>query len=134
MTKKDIKIGEPARKFGRTTGYTEGRIFSIYLDLWVRYDRTRQSAFFQNQLLIEPTSPAFEKFVAKGDSGSLLVDGEQHAIGLIFGGMSEAPETMQTPSRPDATQAADKPQKISGYGVANPISDVLERLKIELLV
>jgi len=25
----------------------------------------------------------FEKFVAKGDSGSQLVDAEQHAIGLI---------------------------------------------------
>ena len=130
VAKKDIKIGEPARKFGRTTGYTEGCIFSIYLDIWIRYDRTRQSAFFQNQLLIEPASPAGQKFVAKGDSGSLLVDANQHAIGLIFGGMSDAPPATQ----PLPNTNADQPQRISGYGVANPISDVLERLKIELLV
>jgi len=133
VAKKDIKIGEAACKFGRTTGYTEGHIFSIYLDIWVRYDRTRQSAFFQNQLLIEPASHAFEKFVAKGDSGSLLVDGEQHAIGLIFGGMSDAPETAPVPPNP-ARPVLDRPQRIEGYGVANPISDVLERLKIELLI
>jgi hypothetical protein len=128
VAKKDIKIGEPARKCGRTTGYTEGRIFSIYLDLWVRYDRTRQSAFFQNQLLVEPASPVFQKFVAKGDSGSLLVDAEQYAIGLIFGGMSDAPAATQPLSNTNAVP------RVSGYGVANPISDVLDRLKIELLV
>ncbi len=133
VAKKDIKVGEVARKFGRTTGYTEGRIFSIYLDIWIRYDRTRQSAFFQNQLLIEPASPAFQ-FVAKGDSGSLLVDSEQHAVGLIFGGMSEAPETTQALPGTGAVPAINKPQRIEGYGVANPISEVLERLKIELLV
>ena len=134
VAKKDIKVGEAARKCGRTTGYTEGHIFSIYLDIWIRYDRTRQSAFFQDQLLIEPASPWFQKFVAKGDSGSLLVDAEQHAIGLIFGGMSDAPAATQPLSNTTSMQAIDKPQRISGYGVANPISDVLERLKIELLV
>lgn len=105
----DIVVGETARKFGRTTGYTEGRVFSIYLDIWIHYDRTGQPAFFQDQLLIEPDAAKFTKFVAKGDSGSLLVDGEQHALGLIFGSSE-------------------------GYGVANPISEVLDRLKIALLV
>jgi hypothetical protein len=134
VAKKDIKVGEVARKFGRTTGYTEGRIFSIYLDIWIRYDRTRQSAFFQDQLLIEPAAPAFRKFVAKGDSGSLLVDGEQHAVGLIFGGMSEAPETTQALPTTDMVPAINKPPRLEGYGVANPIGEVLERLKIELVV
>ena len=32
VAKKDIEIGEAARKFGRTTGYTEGRIFS---SIWI---------------------------------------------------------------------------------------------------
>lgn len=132
VNKEDIKVGEAARKFGRTTGYTEGHIFSIYLDIWIRYDRTRQSAFFENQLLVEPAS-AFQKFVAKGDSGSLLVDENQHAIGLIFGGMSEAPETTH-PAPNSGAAPINKPQKIEGYGVANPITDVMERLKIELIV
>jgi hypothetical protein len=136
--KRDVEIGEPARKFGRTTGYTEGRIFSIYLDIWIRYDRTGQSAFFQNQILVEPSAPQYPKFVAKGDSGSLLVDAKQHAIGLIFAGMSEASESPRAvPDLEAATginQAAVKPPRIESYGVANPINEVLERLKIELLV
>ena len=138
VAKKEIGIGEAARKFGRTTGYTEGRIFSIYLDIWIRYDRTGQSAFFQNQFLIEPSLPEFTKFVAKGDSGSLVVDAQQYAIGLIFAGMSELPESQQALSVPEAgvgiNPVTDKLKRIESYGVANPISEVLERLKIELLV
>jgi hypothetical protein len=138
VEKKEIEIGEATRKFGRTTGYTEGRIFSIYLDIWIRYDRTGQSAFFQNQFLIEPSLPKFAKFVAKGDSGSLAVDGEQHAIGLIFAGMSEVPESLRALPDIEATvgnnSATNKPERIESYGVANPISEVLDRLKIELLV
>ncbi|HEY0007028.1 MAG TPA: hypothetical protein VGB17_19765 [Pyrinomonadaceae bacterium] len=139
VLKKDIEIGEPARKFGRTTGYTEGHVFSIYLDIWIKYDRTGQSAFFQDQFLIEPDSPKFTKFVAKGDSGSLLVDAQQHAIGLIFAGMSDAPESTRTSSNIETKAeiigpATDKPKRIESYGVANPISEVLDRLKIELLV
>jgi hypothetical protein len=134
--KGQIQVGEAARKFGRTTGYTEGRIFSIFLDIRIRYDRTGRSAFFEDQILIEPAMPQFKKFVSSGDSGSLLVDSGQHAIGLIFAGAAELPESLQT--RPDGldpnTRAASQPEKIEGYGVANPISDILDRLKIELLV
>lgn len=131
VEKKDVDVGEAARKFGRTTGYTEGRVFSIYLDIWIRYDRTGQSAFFQNQFLIEPTLPKFTKFAAKGDSGALVVDAEQHAIGLIFAGMSELPKSQGASPGPES---AEKPKRIESYGVANPISEVLHRLKIELLV
>jgi len=134
---KDVKIGEAVRKFGRTTGFTVGKIFSICLDIKIRYDRTGQSAFFQDQFLIEPDLPQFTKFVSGGDSGSLLVDAEQHAIGLIFAGMSELPESLRR-SNPKAVaeidQATDRPKRIESYGVANPISEVLDRLKIELLV
>jgi hypothetical protein len=139
VEKKNVEIGEAARKFGRTTGYTEGRILSIYLDIWIRYDRTGQSAFFQNQLLIRPALPKFAKFVAKGDSGSLVIDERQHALGLIFAGTSEAPESTEAPPDTEATTAGidpatNKPERIEGYGVANPISEVLDRLKIELLI
>jgi len=138
VPKKDIAVGEDARKFGRTTGYTEGTIASIYLDIWIRYDHTGQSAFFQNQLLIEPALPGFQRFVAKGDSGSLAVDGKQHAIGLIFAGMSDAADSTPLREKIEATPSIDpapeKRRRIEGYGVANPISEVLDRLKIDLLV
>jgi len=135
---KDIVIGEAVRKFGRTTGYTEGHVFSICLDIWIRYDRTGQSAFFQDQFLIEPARPRFNKFVSGGDSGSLLIDADQHAIGLIFAGMSELPESLR--SVPDikviaeTDPAVETLKKIEGYGVANPINEVLDRLKIDLVV
>ena len=138
VPKKDTEVGEAVRKFGRTTGYTEGRIFSIYLDIWIRYDRTGQSAFFDNQILIEPTLPRYTKFVSKGDSGSLVVDAKQHAVGLIFGGMSELPESFKaSPGRSTTVRTkwpGTKLQKIESYGVANPISEVLDRMKIELVV
>ncbi|MGB8508620.1 MAG: hypothetical protein WCD76_09455 [Pyrinomonadaceae bacterium] len=138
VVKKDVEIGEVACKFGRTTGYTEGRVFSIYLDIWIRYDRTGQSAFFHDQFLIQPSMPTFAKFVVKGDSGSLLVDAEQRALGLIFAGMSESPESAQPSSNIEPIERDDsatiKPERIESYGVANPISEVLERLKIELLI
>ena len=136
--KADAEPGETARKFGRTTGYTEGRIFSIYLDIWIRYARTGQSAFFQDQFLIEPDLMQFRKFVEKGDSGSLVVDGKQNALGLLFGGMTQLPESLQTSqtaksdTSPDS--AANNVKRIESYGVANPISEVMERLKIELLM
>lgn len=138
VEKKDLEIGEAARKFGRTTGYTEGTVFSIYLDIWIRYDRTGQSAFFQDQILIEPAAPNFWKFVSKGDSGSLLVDCRQNALGLIFGGMAEPPESLQdlntVKRNPENDHSATNTLRVEGYGVANPISEVLDRLKIDLVV
>ena len=127
VKKEDVDAGESARKFGRTTGYTEGHIFSIYLDIWIRYKRTGQSAFFKDQFLIEPDSSRFPKFVETGDSGSLLVDDKQNALGLVFGGMGELPESLRKSESKNV-------QRIESYGVANPISEVLQRLKIELVV
>ena len=81
--------------------------------------------------MIEPALPRFTKFAAKGDSGALVVDAEQHAVGLIFAGMSELPKSQGASLD---TESAEKPKRIESYGVANPISEVLHRLKIELLV
>ncbi|HEV2862494.1 MAG TPA: hypothetical protein VGX48_15885 [Pyrinomonadaceae bacterium] len=127
VEKKDVRPGEPVRKFGRTTGYTEGCVFSVYLDIRVGYDRTGQSAFFRDQILVEPRLPDHTHFVRKGDSGSLLVDSGQHALGLVFAGMPETPEAQ--PPAPDPRVPA-----VENYGVANPIAEVLDRLNIELLI
>lgn len=135
VARRDIELGETARKFGRTTGYSAGRIFSIYLDIWIRYDRTGQSAFFQNQFLIEPALPKFRKFVSKGDSGSLVVDAEQYAVGLVFAGVFDLPAAVKARSETEVPkETGEKPDRIEGYGVANPISEVLDRLKIELII
>jgi len=136
VEKKQIQLGEVVRKFGRTTGYTEGRVLSIYLDIWIRYDRTGQSAFFQNQVLIEPKATDM-KFVSKGDSGSIVVDAEQNALGLIFGGASEVAASearSSTPTSQAGVNPAQEIKRIEGYGVANPITDVMDKLKIDLVI
>lgn len=134
---KDVQVGEAVQKFGRTTGFTKGLASSIYLDIWIQYDRTGRAAYFADQILIEPDSPAFTRFVAPGDSGALLVSATQEAVGLIFAGTSnvavkEKATDNETPL-PDAAVVA-QPKRIEGYGVANPISDVLERMNIELVL
>ncbi len=138
VQKDDVEPGEAACKFGRTTGFTAGIVFSIYLDIWIRYARTGQSAFFQDQFLIEPDLTKFTKFVEQGDSGSLVVDAKQNALGLVFGGMTKLPESLQrsqtAKSNTAPGSAANKVKRIESYGVANPISVVLDRLKIELLM
>lgn len=135
VLKRDIEVGETARKFGRTTGYTEGRIFSLHLDIRIRYDRTGKSAFFSDQLLIAPTLPKYKKFVSKGDSGSLVLDGEQRALGLIFAGMADLPGTSGDLEQADQPKDA-KPEvpRVENYGIANPISEVLDRLRIDLVI
>lgn len=129
VEKSDVEVGESSRKFGRTTGFTSGQVYSIYLDIWVKYDRTGQSSYFKNQFLIEPEKLIYEKFVDKGDSGSLVVDGQNYASGLIFAGANGKVELKQNSNE----SAAKILKTVNNYGVANPISEVLKKLKIELL-
>jgi len=126
--KGEVELGEAARKCGRTTYYTEGRVLSINLDIRIGYDRTGQSAYFEDQILVEP-APPHARFVAPGDSGSLVLDEGRHAIGLVFAGTSG-------PRKPGAETdpAANEPRRVEGCGVANPIAEVLDRMKIELVV
>lgn len=129
VEKDDVEVGETSQKFGRTTGFTKGKVFSIHLDIWVRYDRTGQSSFFKNQFLIEPDKEVYEKFVEKGDSGSLVVDGENFASGLIFAGANGDIEIKESMNEGGANIV----KQVNNYGVANPISEVMKKLKIELI-
>jgi hypothetical protein len=133
VQKDDVKVNETARKFGRTTGFTSGKVYSVYLDIWVKYDRTGQSSFFRNQFLIEPDKNGYEKFVDKGDSGSLVVDGENYASGLIFAGANGNVEIKDFSGNLSDEKEAKIIKNVKNYGVANPISDVINKLKIELL-
>ncbi len=133
VRKDDVQVGENARKFGRTTGFTSGKVFSVYLDIWVKYDRTGQSSFFKNQFLIEPDKNINEKFVDKGDSGSLVIDGENYASGLIFAGANGDVEIKKVGGNPANEKEAKIIKNVKNYGVANPLSEVMSKLKIDLL-
>lgn len=97
---------EPVFKVGRTTGLTEGVISALEVDdLEVEYDDG--DLRFDDQLEIAPAGN--EPFSLGGDSGSLIVDGDRKAVGLLFAGNDE-----------DATYA-------------NPIQSVLDALGVSLV-
>jgi hypothetical protein len=72
-------------KFGRTTGYTAGRITSIDTDVRVEYDLGELT--FKRQIIIKGLNN--QVFSAAGDSGSLIVErNTRRAVGLLFAGSS----------------------------------------------
>jgi len=73
----DAPVGARIRKSGRTTGLTEGRIIAAGVTVRVSYGT--RVATFRDQLVAGPMS-------APGDSGSIAVDPEARAVGLLFAG------------------------------------------------
>lgn len=72
-------LGQPVRKSGRTTGVTNGIITVLDAVISVSYG-SGKSALFEDQIVSSYMSDP-------GDSGSLLVDGEENvAVGLLFAG------------------------------------------------
>lgn len=72
------KIGMSVQKSGRTTCVTEAKIRLIRMVVKVEYDEDRE-LMFKNQILVE-------NFDEPGDSGSLVLDKENRAVGLLFAG------------------------------------------------
>lgn len=98
--------GEIVRKVGRTTGVTRGKITAIEVNsLLVGYDIGDLE--FDQQIEIGPADNT--PFSLGGDSGSLIVDSQRRAVALLFAGNDV-----------DAT-------------FANPIQDVLDSLKVDLV-
>lgn len=78
-----IEEGEIVFKVGRTTGLTRGRVSAFEVDdLWIGYDMGELG--FDQQIEIEPLADS--PFSLGGDSGSLIVDGDLRAVGLLFAG------------------------------------------------
>lgn len=111
VSSEEIDEGMPVAKVGRTTGRRRGRITAFEMDnLVIEFDMG--DIRFDNQLEIIGDGP--RPFSDSGDSGSLVVDAENKAVGLLFGG---------------SDPSEDEP----GYTFANPIETVLKRLKVSLL-
>jgi hypothetical protein len=93
-------------KFGRTTGFTVGRVTSIETDVNVEYDMGIVT--FSDQILIRGLDA--QPFSAGGDSGSLILERSTNkAVGLLFAGSSS-------------------------HTIANHIDDVLQALGIRLVI
>lgn len=100
-------------KVGRTTKLTYGRIRTIEIDRLDIYYGLRPVRY-TDQIEIESSSDA--PFAQKGDSGSLIVNPDGHALGLLFAGMAVGGVWG------------------SGLSYAHPIDDVLRALDVSLLV
>lgn len=72
------RLGSTVQKTGRTTNYTTGRVRAVGATVNVNYGRGR-IARFVSQIITTPMSGG-------GDSGSLLCDANEMAVGLLFAG------------------------------------------------
>lgn len=92
------KLGLAVQKTGRTTQFTKGRVRDITATVKVDYDG--RTAVFKNQMITSAMSQG-------GDSGSLVTDPKNRAVGLLFAGSDVVT-------------------------ISNPIQAVLENLDISL--
>ena len=105
----EAQIGMGVQKYGRTTGHTTGTVEEINVTVSICFAtrglfQCAQSATFVDQISIGPGS-----FSDGGDSGSLIVTGDnsRNPVGLLFAG-----STTRT--------------------LANPIGPVLDRFGVEI--
>lgn len=73
--------GMPVQKTGRTTDHTIGAVLDPDVTVTVNY-RKKHPARFKNQIMCSPMSKG-------GDSGSLIVNMERKAVGLLFAGSTK---------------------------------------------
>lgn len=99
-------------KIGRTTGLTWGRITAFELDP-IEIDMGSAVHAFDNQIEIEGTGAL--PFGRPGDSGSLILDPQFKAVGLLFAGSTSGGNNGK------------------GLTYANRITDVLSNLNANLL-
>ena len=74
----EVTVGTLLHKTGRTTNYTTGRITAVNATVDVNFGGGKV-ARFRDQILTTPMS-------AGGDSGSIVADRENFAVGLLFAG------------------------------------------------
>jgi hypothetical protein len=74
------RLGARVKKSGRTTGLTYGTITILRAYVQVNYGNLG-TLTFDDQIVIQPRG-----FSAGGDSGSLIVDQNNAAVGLLFAG------------------------------------------------
>ena len=76
----DAELGLAVQKSGRTTELTSGKITMVHSTVKVSYGKG--TATFEDQVITDAMS-------AGGDSGSLLVDKDKTAVGLLFAGSNQ---------------------------------------------
>lgn len=75
------QLNDDVKKIGRTTGYTTGTVLLTNATAVISY--VSGEALFTNQILTTP-------MCKPGDSGSLLLNSRNQAVGLVFAGSEKA--------------------------------------------
>ncbi|MDQ3781938.1 MAG: S1 family peptidase [Actinomycetota bacterium] len=75
-----VVVGDLVKKTGRTTNFTTGRVISVAATVNVNYGGGKVAKFV-NQIITTAMS-------AGGDSGSLVLDTDNNAVGMLFAGSS----------------------------------------------
>lgn len=96
----EVELGTKVKKSGRTTAYTESVIDQICVTVNVNYGEAGM-AVFSDQLMTKAMSRG-------GDSGSVVLDGDNKVVGLLFAGSNN-------------------------FTILNKIQNVFDSLKVELL-
>lgn len=78
----DAELGLAVRKSGRTTGVTDGEIQVVDATVSIVYSNDL-TATFRDQILTN-------RMAEGGDSGSLLLDENMNAVGLLFAGSNKS--------------------------------------------
>lgn len=95
----EATLGMMVQKSGRSSGLTEGKIIALGTSLKVELD-SKDYGWFSDQVVCEAK-------VNPGDSGSLFLNDEKKAVGLLFAGSEN-------------------------YGIFNRLTNVLEKLKVTI--
>lgn len=86
---RDASINMPVQKFGRTTGHTTGTVLGLNGRFKITFDMGVLE--FVNCIVTSAMSKG-------GDSGSIIMDMDMHAIGLLFAGSDRV--TLANPIQP----------------------------------
>lgn len=78
------------RKRGRTTGLTYGTVNSVDASVTIDYGDGLGDHTLRNQIRITADTARSAQFSDHGDSGSVVVDGSNNVVALLFGGSTAA--------------------------------------------
>lgn len=106
-----VTPGDSVRKFGAASGLTHGRIIASGCFVFT------EAGWLRDQILVRPDARSFSE---GGDSGALVVDAQNHPIGIVRGGTGAAYDGQR--------------KRIDGhFSVLSPMAPILDTFRVEVL-
>ena len=90
-------VGMVVRKRGRTTELTHGSVDSTDVTVSIDYGDGLGTQTLKHQIRVVPDTSQNPRFSDKGDSGSVVVNGDNKVLGLLFAGTLSGSATFLNP-------------------------------------